>query len=202
MLRLKQLPEDFFPFFGGGKQKFQKISLCDHRDLEKLAAVDPEDLLDLSIHFFWSGEDRPVRKRKLGIGFLRSHPLPACFRAEIFGITPHGVLPVKAGESKDHFGGGVFRGIFGAEHGRLPLASACFPVKRIGDGVKNCCLSGAGIAGDQIKSACSELIQIQYDPVSVRSESRDSQLIWSHTSSSQIVSISPFKNVACSSFNG
>ena len=199
---VEQLPEDLLAGLGVCQQQLEKVALGDHGHLGKLAAAQTQDLGNGGGDLPGFGDDAAVRQMQLRLRFLDGGAAAAPGGALILRTAPDGVARLAAGEYQLH-GGGRFRGgVFGAEHGRVPDIAAGLTVERVGNGVEQGGLSRAGIAGDEVKAAAAQRFQRDLRFVGVRAKGPHGQFQRSHTSSSQIRSISPRRNSRWASLMG
>ena len=120
--------KDLFTVLGGGKQKFQKIALCDHGDLGKLAAVNAHDIHNGLVYLFQPGDHPPIGIVQLGVGFFGGIALAAGLGPVILRVSLDGVDFLRIGKGKLHLGGGGGLGVFGAEHIDIAGVAACLAV--------------------------------------------------------------------------
>ena len=120
--------KDLFTVLGGGKQQFQKIALCDHGDLGKLAAVNAHDIHNGLVYLFQPGDHPPIGIVQLGVGFFGGIALAAGLGPVILRVSLDGVDFLRIGKGKLHLGGGGGLGVFGAEHIDIAGVAACLAV--------------------------------------------------------------------------
>ena len=135
------------------------------------------------------GNDLAVGGVKLGVGFLRHGSTASTGWTGVLRVPADGIATVMIGEFQFHEGGGFRGSVFGAEHSALPEGTAGFAVKGEGDGVKNGGFAGAGVAGNEVKAAGTQLFQVQHLESCVGTEGGNGQFQRSHASSLQMVSI-------------
>ena len=199
---MEQLPEDLLAGLGVCQQQLEKVTLGDHGHLGKLAAAQAQDLRNGGGDLPGFGDDAAVGQMQLCLRFLDGGAAAAPGRALILRAAPDGIARRAAGEHQLHGGGGFRGGIFGAEHGRIPDVAAGLAVERIGDGVEQGGLASAGVAGDEVEAAAAQRFQRDLRFVGVRAKGPHGQFQRSHTSSSQIRSISPRRNSRWASLMG
>ena len=199
---VEQLPEDLLTGLGVCQQQLEKVTLGDHGHLGKLAAAQAQDLRNGGGDLPGFGDDAAVGQMQLRLRFLDGGAAAAPGGALILRAAPDGIARRAAGEHQLHGGGGFRGGIFGAEHGRIPDVAAGLAVERIGDGVEQGGLSCAGVAGDEVKAAAAQRFQRDLRLVGVRAKGPHGQFQRSHTTSSQIRSISPRRKSRWASLMG
>ena len=177
---IENAAENALPLLGIGQQQLQEIALCDHGNLRKLFPIQTNDLADGSIDIFQLGDHLAVRHGQAGIGSFFGKAFAPLLGALIFGIALDGIGAAAIQEGQLYFRGGFGRGIFGAEHGRLPRIAAGFAVKSEGDGIENGGLTGTGVAGDQIQATAAQLLKVQHDRFCIGAEGGHGQFQRSH----------------------
>ena len=188
---VENLPENCNALLGRRKQKLQKITLRDHGHLRELVAVDTDDPAHRVRHVADLRDDAPVRIRQHRIRFLRCGAAAALCGALILRTAPDRIGLAAAEKGQLHVCGRFRRGVFAAEHRRVPAAAAGFAVKRIGERVEDGGLACAGVAGDEIQAFSAQLVQGQNRLAGIGTEGRHRQCDRSHASPPQICSINP-----------
>ena len=195
----ENLPENLLPAFGVCQQQLEKIPLGYHGDLGKLAAVQPDDSVDLPGNLPALGDQPAVRQAKLGIRFLHHASRAPLGRALVLGISADGIGFAAVREDQFHKGGCVRLGVFGAEHGRVPVAAAGLPIEGVCNGVEQGGFTGSRVAGDQVKPLPAQLLQVYRHLTGVWPKGGQDQLQRSHViSSSKMESIRPCEKRRCS----
>ena len=196
---LEDLPENLLPAFGVCQQQLEEIPLGDHGDLGKLAAVQSDDSVDLPGNFPALGDQTAVGQAKLGVRFLYHTSRAPLGRAFVLGISADGIGFAAVREGQFHKGGSVRLGVLGAEHGRVPVAAAGFPVEGVCNGVEQGGFTGSRVAGDQVKPLSAQLLQVYRHLTGVWPKGGQGQLQRSHAiSSSKMESIRPCEKRRCS----
>ena len=167
--------------------------------MRKLAAVQPDDLVDLPGNLTALGDEASVRQPELGVRLLH-HAARAPFgRPLILGVPVDGIGFAAVREGQFHKGWGVRLGVLGAEHGRVPVAAAGLPVEGVCNGVEQGGFTGSRVAGDQVKSLSAQLFQVYRHLTGVWPKGGQGQLQRSHAiSSSKMESIRACEKRRCS----
>ena len=201
-LCFKNLAKDCLSFLRRRQKKLEKVSLSNHGNLHKLAAVDAHNVKNCGIHIPLPGQHPPVRIVQLGFRLLCGVSGSSGFRAKIFRVSPHGIgLPGVGKHQLNLCRHALFR-VFRPEHVCFPGVAAGLAVQRIGDGVKNRGLARPRVSRDQVKPAAAQLVQIQHCPAGIRAECAHCQFNRSHRSSSRAAAISSLIYSVCSSLMG
>ena len=195
-LRAENASEDLLSLLRGGQQQLQKVPLGNHGDLGELFAVHPQDLPHGGGDLPGLADDAAIGANQLRPRLLRHHAAALFGRAQIVGVAADGVGAAAVGKHQLHLRGSLRRGVFAAQHPRLPVVAAGLAVEGEGDGVKDGGLSGAGIAGDEVQSPVPQPLQLQHRSAGVGAEGGHGQFQRSHASPSQILAMS-FSTSCC-----
>ena len=172
---VKQLLEDAAALLRLGKQQTQKVPLRQHGDLAKLIVIQPKQGIDFVIHFRLFGNHPTVRTDQLRHSVLGSHALTPGLGPPVFRAATHGVYRPVVCKSQLCKGGSLRRCVLGAQSGWFPAFAAGLAIQRKNNAVKNGSLAGAGIAGNQIHAAGTQLGKIQYLFPSIRAKGGQSK---------------------------
>ena len=186
---LEDFPKNFLPAFGVRQQQLEKIPLRDHGDLGKLAPVQPKDGDDLGGHLAGFGH-YPAGQMQLRLGLLHRGAAAAAGGAQVFRAAAHRVAPAAAKKFQLHKGGGLRQRVLGAEHGGVPVVAAGLAVQGVGDGVKDGGLACAGVPRDEVQPPGAQLFHGKADRPGVGAKGGKRQFQRSHSSPSQMVSMS------------
>ncbi len=155
---LEQFLEDGSADVFTGRQQFPELPLSDHDDLHELVPGEAKDFLDLCGHFpYFVCDGLPVsveQDRFLELVLVADHDLPPAF---IVDAAENPVFCSAVGKREVHIGGGVFARIFTGKVLSAAVAAAGRAVKGIDDGVEQGGLPRAGVSGDKVQSAVSQL---------------------------------------------
>ena len=170
---MEKLSENVAAFLCVSQQQFPEISLCDHGNLRKLLHVQPDQLSNCLIHFLqFRHRSSSIGKSKQRLPFLRGHSSASGLRPLIIRASLHCVHCIF-----------IFKNIFRirrcfrfciltSEHGCLPDSSACLPVQRKCNPIKNCRFSCSRISGHQKKSLPSKLCKIDHSLIRIWTKCR------------------------------
>ena len=190
--------ENLNPLICRSKQQLQKVSLCNHSNLGKLVPVNSQQGIYGTVYLPFSG-NYPIRTRKRCAAGLFGNAAPPFGRAEIFRIAQDDIALVPVGKFQFHIGFCLRLCIFRTHHAAAPGIAAWLPEQGKGNGVKNRCLSGTGVSGDQIEAMCSQPVKIQDGLSGIWAKGRHCELNRSHaSSSSQTSCIICRRNASCS----
>ena len=186
---LEDFPKNLLPAFGVRQQQLEKIPLRDHGDLGKLAPVQPDDGDDFGGHLAGFGH-HPAGQMQLRLGLLHRGAAAAAGGAQVFRAAAHRVAPAAAKKFQFHKGGGLRQRVLGAKHGGVPVVAAGLAVQGVGDGVKNGGLARAGVPRDEVQSPVAQPVHGKADRPGVGAKGGKRQFQRSHSSPSQMLSIS------------
>ena len=175
-VRVENAPENLLPVPGVRQQQLQEIPLGDHGYLGELLPVKAQDLPNRRVYLPGLGEDTAVRAGQAGIGCLLCHALPPVLGAYILRVPGDGIRLPGISEVELHKGGRLGVGIFGAEHGRFPVVAACLPKQGEADGIKQGGFPRAGVPGDEVQTAVSQLLKIQLHLLGIGAKGGKGQL--------------------------
>ena len=176
--------EDLLAALRAGREQLEEVALGDHRDLREARAVQAGDLRHACRDLLCLRHDGAVRQGEERVRVLHHRAAAAPGRALVFRAAAHRVCPAGAGERELHPGGRFRRCVLRAEHGGIARVAARLAVERVGDGIKNGCLAGAGIPADEIQSLGAQLRKGDLRPACVRPERGDRQVQRPHASPS------------------
>ena len=170
---MEKLSENVAAFLCVSQQQFPEISLCNHGDLCKLLHIQSDQLSNRLIHFLQlCHRSSSIRKSKQRLPLLGSHS----------GASGLWTLIIRASFHRIHciF---IFKNIFrirrcfrfcilASEHGCLPDSSACLPVQRKCNPIKDRGFSCSRISGHQKKSLSSKLCKIDHSLIRIWTKCR------------------------------
>ena len=194
--------EDLLAALRAGREQLEKIALGDHRDLREARAVQAGDLRHARRDLLRLCEDGAVRQGKERVRVLHHRAAAAPGRALVFRAAAHRVRPAGAGERELHPGGRLRRGVLRAEHGGIARVAARLAVERVGDGVENGRLAGAGVPADEVQPLGAQIGKRDLRPAGVRPERGDRQMQRPHASPSHTSCTSAAAKARCASLIG
>ena len=201
MLCVENPAENLLPGGCAGEEQVAELPLGNHGDLRVLVAADPQDFRDFFVDGLYLGDDlRTVRQLQFGLGLFRGCSAAAQCWSQVGRIASDPVVFAVVKENHLHIGGGVRRGVAGAEGGNIPDISAGLAEQGEADGVENGGFARSGLAGDDKKPLFTKAGEVYFGFSGVGAEGGEGELQRSHASSSQIFRISVCRYASCSMF--
>ena len=135
---MKNLAKDLPSLGSTCKKKFLKIPLGDHGDLGKLLIVKSKQLCHCPCHFPRLCHRLSfIRIIKFRFCLAKGKTGSSFFGCHIFRASEYPVLFPLVRKNKFHKSLCLGGCVLASEHGRIPYLSACLPVKRKGDRIKD-----------------------------------------------------------------